>query len=312
MFRGKISSNSATLAISAAMLCTAPAVFAQEVVAPPPVILPAPAPVAAPETVTPPVAVQTVTETATPSPEPAVAARPAVARAATRSAPKPAGRISAPVAAPSADVDDNIAAVPGSLTNGVDSGPTVATVEDTAVVAPLDQTPLDQAAPTRIADGTDDDWMIYGGLGAALALAGLGGMLVSRRRRRIEREPTIVSATATTATPKQRPIPAQEPVAPVARSTPFVAAPVMRQSVADKHLPPVDDPLFAHRPVLAPVTDPLFMHKAVLAPVTDPMFADKDEYVGRPSASTAFDKRKDWPPASGEIRKPLNEFEPAE
>lgn len=306
MIRGNRTLTAAHIAIATALLCGAPAAFAQEtatapevqIVAPPPMV--ATQPTAAP--VAPPPVVPTISETPA---EPTVAREPVRQRAAAKPVAKAAVR-SAPAAS---------AAVPTASDPTVINTPTLdetsivtATVEDTAQVAPVDQ-----PEATPIADGTSEDWMIYAGLGAALGLAGLGGMVAARRRRtRVSDEPTTFVPNTAVATPTPRPIPVQHTAAPVERFTAPAAAPLARPRFADAHLPPVTDPLFAHRPVLGPITDPLFMHETILPPVTDPMFADTEEYVGSASASAAFDKRRDWQDARTEPRKPLHEFEPAE
>lgn len=315
MIRGNRKFTTANMAIATALLCGTPAAFAQEVaappvvVAPPPIVQSAPAPTPAPvatPTVAPPPMVPTV------SVEPAQAERPAPRRAAaTKAAAQPSPRVrTVPVAATSAPTVESEANEPTVINTPVidDTSAVTATVEDTAPVAPVDQ-----SAPSQITDGTDDDWMIYGGLAAALGLAGLGGVLASRRRRtRVTDEPTTFVPNTAVATPDPRPLPVQQTAAPVERFRAPVAAPIARPRFADAHLPPVTDPLFAHRPVLGPITDPLFMQRTEMPPVTDPMFADKDEYVGSSSAGVAFDKRRDWQASSNDERKPLPEFEPAE
>lgn len=309
MIRGNRKFTTANIAIATALLCGTPAAFAQEAVtvpevqtvAPPPIVA---TPPAATPTVTPPPMVPTITQT----PEAPVAAtrEPVRQRAAARPTAKAAVR-AAPAAAPVSVAPVNEPEVINAPV--LDETSTVtATVEDTAPVAPVEQ-----SAATPVADGAGEDWMIYGGLAAALGLAGLGGVLASRRRRnRVTDEPTMVAPNTAVATPTPRPLPVQQTAAPIERFTAPVAAPIARPSFADQHLPPVTDPLFAHRPVMAPITDPLFMHQTILPPVTDPMFADTEEYGGSASASEAFDKRRDWQAASNEPRKPLHEFEPAE
>jgi MYXO-CTERM domain-containing protein len=308
MIRGNRKFTTANIAIATALLCGTPAVFAQETaavpevqtVAPPPVVE---APPAATPTVAPPPMVPTISQ----SPEAPVAPR---EPAKQRAAPKPAAKAvvrAAPAASPVAATPVNEPEVINAPVLGETSTVT-ATVEDTAPVAPVEQ-----SVATPIADGPGEDWMIYGGLAAALGLAGLGGVLASRRRRgRVSDEPATLAPNRAVAAPNPRPLPVQQSAAPIERFTPLAAAPVARPSFADQHLPPVTDPLFAHRPVLGPITDPLFMHETIMPPVTDPMFAGTDEYVGSSSAGAAFDKRRDWQPAPGEERKPLHEFEPAE
>ena len=274
MIRGNRKFTTANIAIATALLCGTPAAFAQEAatvpemqtVAPPPIVETAPA---ATPAVAPPPVVPTISEapavpnSASEPVRPRAAAKPAT-RTAVRAAPAPAPAITASepkvINAPTLDETSTV----------------TATVEDTAPVAPVDQT-----AATPIADGTSEDWMIYAGLGAALGLAGLGGMMAARRRRtRTLDEPTTFVPNTAGATPSPRPLPVQQTAAPVERFTAPVAAPIARPSFADAHLPPVTDPLFARRPVLGAITDPLFMHETIFPPVTDPLFADKEEYVG--------------------------------
>jgi hypothetical protein len=309
MIRGNRKFTTANIAIATALLCGSPAAFAQEAatvpevqsVAPPPIVETAPAPT---PTVAPPPVVPTITEAPA---EPTVAREPVRQRAAAKPATRAAVRAAPVVAAPAPVTANSEPTVINTPT--LDETSTVtATVEDTAPVAPVDQ-----PAATPIADGTSEDWMIYAGLGAALGLAGLGGMVAARRRRtRVSDEPTTFVPNTAAAMPTPRPLPVQQTAAPVERFTAPVAAPIKRPSFADAHLPSVTDPLFAHRPVIAPITDPLFAHETILPPVTDPMFADKEEYVGSSSAGAAFDKRRDWQSNTNEPRKPLHEFEPAE
>ncbi len=308
MIRGNRKFTTANIAIATALLCGSPAAFAQETVTTPEVQTVAPPPVVAtPPAATPTVAPPPMAPTITQPPEaPTEAREPArqrdavkpAARAAVRAAPA-----AAPVSAAPANEPQVVNAPVLDQTSAVTS-----TVEDTAPVAQTEQ-----SAATPIADGTSEDWMIYGGLAAALGLAGLGGVLASRRRRnRVLNEPTSFVPNTAVAAPNPRPLPVQQTAAPVERFRAPMAAPVARPSFADAHLPPVTDPLFAHRPVLGPITDPLFMHETILPPVTDPMFADTEQYVGSSSAGAAFDKRRDWQSASNGERKPLHEFEPAE
>lgn len=306
MIRGKRTLTTAHIAIATALLCGAPAAFAQETATAPEVQIVAPPPIVATQPTATPVAPPPMVPTISEAPaEPTVAREPVRQRAATKPVAKGSVR-TAPAAS---------AAVPTASDPTVINTPTLdetsivtATVEDTAPVAPVDQ-----PEATPIADGTSEDWMIYAGLGAALGLAGLGGMVAARRRRtRVSDEPTTFVPNTAVATPTPRPLPVQQTATPIERFSAPVPTPIARPSFADAHLPQVTDPLFAHRPVLSPVTDPLFMHETILPPVTDPMFADTEEYVGSASASAAFDKRRDWQAGSNGERKPLHEFEPAE
>ncbi len=307
MIRGNRRFNTANIVIVTALLCGTPGAFAQEtatapevqIVAPPPMVATQPA--ATP--VEPPQAVPTIT--AAPAASPA-AREPVRQRAATKPAARSTARAlpaAAPVASPVSEAPASEPTVINAPTLDETSAVT-ATVEDTAPVAPVGQ-----FEATPIADDTSEEWMIYGGLGAALGLAGLAGMMAARRRRtRVSDDPTTVAPNMAVATPAPRPLPVQQIAAPIERFT----APIARQSFADAHLPPVTDPLFAHRPVLGPVTDPLFFQTVAMPPVTDPMFAGTDQDVGGSSAAAAFSERRDWQSPSNEERKPLHEFEPAE
>ena len=308
MIRGNRKLTTTNLAIATALLCGTPAVFAQEAATVPEVQTVAPPPVVAiPPAATPTVAPPPMVPTITPTPEATVETPREPVR--QRAAVKPVARVpvrSAPAAAP-------VSAVPIAEPEVVnapvidETSAAIATVEDAAAVVPVEE-----SAPTPVADGSGDEWMIYSGLAAALGLAGLGGVIASRRRRRrVSNEPTTASPNKTIAPLTPRPLANQHAAAPVERFTAPVAAPIARPSFADAHLPPVTDPLFAHRPVMAPVTDPLFMHETILPAVTDPMFVGTEEYVGSASASAAFDKRRDWQAGSPGQPQPLQKFEPA-
>lgn len=308
MIRGNKLNTTANMAICAALLCSSSALFAQETVpvpavqptvaapvSPPPVIqtVPEAAPPAA--TVAPPPAVRTVPdsqlgEPVASAPEPrAAAARPATRRAAVK--PTPAARAVEAVPPATSSVEE--ASATDFAPTSDEMLPVDLAVEDTAVTAPVDQ-----PAPTELADGTQDDWMIYGGLAAALGLAGLGGVIASRRRR----------ARQSDYRPVEQTVPAPESGYPIVR--PLMAerpAPrIIQPRVADQNLPPVTDPLFAERAALGPITDPLFFQTVAMPPVTDPMFADNVDYAGRSTEGEAFDKRRTWPAA------PVRELEPAE
>ena len=330
MNRGNRKFTTAHFAIATAMLCGTPAAFAQEteaapvVVSPPAVVqsAPAPAPVASP-TVAPPPMVPTI------SVEPAQAERPAARRTATtkatvqptkraRTAPPTTTTRSAPTAA-SAPTVVNAPTIDGASAELRRDELPVAPINN----VPVEQAPVDQTI-TPVAGGTDDDWMIYGGLAASLGLAGLGGALASRRRKTRSRDAVALEPARVAPAPARNmpapavaaPLPASN-FAPVAKSyaapiATAVAQPIRRQSFAVQHFPAVTDPLFKHEAELAPITDPLFMHKTELTPVTDPMFADKAEYTGASTNGAAFDKRRDWPSGQGGTRTPLHEFEPAE
>ena len=312
MNRGSRKFTTAHFAIATAMLCSTPAAFAQEieappvVVAPPPIVQSAPsvtsAPVASP-TVAPPPMVPTISQTpqapvATREPVKQRAAAKPAAKAAVRTTPAASPVLTAPADEPKV-INAPMLDEPSTVT---------ATIEDSAPVAPVDHSAL-----TPTADDAGEDWIIYGGLAAALGLAGLGGLLARRRRRTsVSVEPTLIAPNTSVGTAAPRPLPVQQSAAPVERLMVPATAPVSRPRFADAHLPPVTDPLFAHRPVMRPITDPLFFQTIAMPPVTDPMFADTPDYAGTTSTAAAFDKRRTWPTAPTDERKPLHEFEPAE
>ena len=332
MNRGNRKFTTAHLAIATAMLCGTTTVFAQEieatpvVVAPPPIVqsVPAPAPVASP-TVAPPPMVPTV------SAEPAQAEPPAARRtAAPKATARATQRARTVPTATATRAAPATATAPTVVNEPTIDGTSVAPTQEPLPVAPVNEAPVEEApvdqTVTPVADGSEDDWMIYGGLAAALGLAGLGGALASRRRKTRSRDAVALEPRRVAPAPVRN-MPAPMPIAakpmPVSTFAPVashdavsvaapVTAPIRRPSFADQHLPPVTDPLFKHQPVLAPVTDPLFMHKTELAPVTDPMFADKAEFAGAPTNGSVFDKRRDWPNGEGGARPPLRETEPAE
>lgn len=296
MIRGNIFSSGAIFPISAAMLCSSPSVFAQDTAAEPTIVTPTIAPQ---EVVATPPVVSTIPDVVAAKPvveedKPVIsakAARPTPPRA--KAAPKPS-TITLPTADTETDskVDSGVSSPP--LVEDV--SPIVATVEDTATVAPLEQ-----SQQSQISDETQDDWIIYGGLAAALGLAGLGAAFNRRRRR--SSEPVSVAPTKLVPATVADVQPAQPLTAP--RPAPRVIQP----SFANRHLPPVTDPLFAHQPVFEPITDPLFAHQMVVPPVTDPMFADRAEYVGR---AAAFDTRRTWPAVQSDERPENRELEPVE
>lgn len=306
MIRGNKLNKPAIMAISAAILCSSSVSFAQET-APLPTAQPAPVTVeptpvvqTAPE-VAPPVATVAPTPAASPIPEsaaeqrvesapaPAAAARAAPSRTATSQSAMPRVIEALPAIDPVFETTANADVVPVSE----DIAPVDVAVGDTDALAPLNET-----ATTELADGTQEDWIIYGGLAAALGLAGLGGVVAARRRRTRQNERRPVERTAPAPLndyPVARPLVAQQ------------AAPrFIQPRVSDVNLPPVTDPLFAHQAELGPITDPLFSQKIALPPVTDPMFAETEDYVGASTAGSDFDKRRTWPAT------PAREMEPAE
>jgi hypothetical protein len=187
--------------------------------------------------------------------------------------------------------------------------PAVATVEDTAPIAPVEQS--EAIAP---ADASDDNMLIVGGIAAALGLAGVGAVMARRRRRpdqpyaATEQTETIVPAAPAAPIFAKHVTPANTiPANPMRPAVVEHSAPRFMPAMADRNLPPVTDPLFAHQVELKPVTDPLFSYKTELQPVTDPMFAGHDEYAGRAPVGSAFDTRRTWPAV-----QPERVLEPAE
>lgn len=318
MIRGNNHITTARMAICAALLCGSSAALAQatEVA---PSVAPAPPPVAAPVASQP--APQPVAPTGISAPpavrtipdeqlnQPVVAAEPeraAPRRSAARAA--PARTEAAPVAAVPVASEPTPAEPVDALPLPIDEGsPVTATVEDSAAIGPVEQ-----AEPAEMVDGSDD-WMVYGGIAAALGLAGVGAALARRRRRPQAKYVAVERMEPVTPTKPAAPIAAApvafaeparvEPTAPVIAAR---AEPRYVPTVADRDLPPVTDPLFAHQAELKPITDPMFSQKIDVPPVTDPMFADHDDYAGKGSAGSAFDKRRTWPAA------PARELEPAE
>ena len=317
MIRGNKLNTSAVMAISAAILCSSPAAFAQET-APTPVVQPA-----APVTVAPPIVVQTAPEVAPTST--VVAPPPAVRTIPDSALGEPVTRAQAPRAAVSRPAPSRAAPSQNAAPRRVEASPVTATpeaadadfapasddlipsdanIEDTGAIAPVDQS----EAPS-LSDGNQDDWMIYGGIAAVLGLAGLGGVIASRRRRTRQNDYSPVDQIALAAAPANNPV--ARPM-PVERPVPHVMQPVVsRPLVADRNLPPVTDPLFAHQAELGPVTDPMFSRQMDVPPVTDPMFAEHDDYEGNSSAGSAFDKRRTWSATSGDHDPVAREPEPA-
>lgn len=321
MIRGNNHFTTARMAICVALLCGTSPAFAQEAAVP--VVQPAPPPVAAPVVTQP--APQPVTETVV-APPPVVATiaeeelvRPtaAIERPAQRTTVRaaPARSQVAPVAqaaAPEPALVDPTAAMVAPAEE-VLSAPV--TLGDAAAIAPVEE-----SEPIAPVNSNDDNMIVVGGIAAALGLAGLGAVLARRRRRptqqnvQTERNDTIASVERATLTNTPQHGPAA-PIfaAPVALAEPTRsvvaerAAPRFVPTVADRDLPPVTDPLFAHRAELGPVTDPLFMHKTELPPVTDPLFADKEKYAGQTPAGSSFDSRRTWPATQTQ-----HELEPAE
>ena len=306
MIRGNNHFASARIAFCAALLCGTSAAFAQDASVVP-IVETAPSPVSAPiaaqpapevaSVVAPPPAVATIPEEQLV--KPAAAKRPATRPVITRATPVRSEAAPAAVGLTTSPVGPTI--IPAApAEQGV---PTVATTENTPRAAPTSQNT--EIAPD---DANDDNLIVVGGIVAALGLAGTGIALARRRRRptepntATERTETVAPA-APVAPPLVPRVSAAEQVRPAVVEH---AAPRFVSTATDSNLPPVTDPLFAHRAELGPVTDPLFSHENELQPVTDPMFSDHEEYAGN-AANSAFDNRRTWPAA-----QPQRELEPAQ
>jgi MYXO-CTERM domain-containing protein len=279
-----------SLPIAAGMLLATSA-HAQETVtvAAPPVM--APPAVEATPAVTPPPAVSTLptandriapqAQADVAPAEPVVAVERQTARATV--APRPAPRIAVLDVTP-APVTDAIA--PDAPAVNV---PSDAQIDPVADPAPE---PVEAAPVASETDDGNNEWLLGGGILAALGLAGLA--LASRRRRRTG---DVVTKTAPThAAPAER-VPvmperkiAAEPAFIAPTPDPFFAQ--QRQVTAQRSSDPIfaaraddvrptTDPLFAFKPEQMPITDPLFSRKVDVPPVTDPMFANRPEYQGR-------------------------------
>ena len=306
MIRGSNHFATGRIAFCAALLCGTTTALAQDASVAPIVetaLSPVSAPVAAqpaPEVesvVAPPPVVATIPEEQLVKPSVAKrpVARPAIARATSvrsEAAPIAVGPTTAPVnptIKPAAPTDENL--------------PAATTMEDTPRAAPTSQN--NEIAPD---DASDDNLIVVGGIVAALGLAGTG-LALARRRRRPTEPNTATERTETVAPAAPVASPFAQHVSPAVPMRPAViehAAPQFVSTATDSNLPPVTDPLFAHRAELGPVTDPLFSHENELQPVTDPMFFDHDEYAGK-AAGSAFDTRRTWPAA-----QPQRELEPAQ
>ncbi|MEP7351280.1 MAG: hypothetical protein ABI668_15190 [Sphingorhabdus sp.] len=275
----------ASIALCAALACGSPALFAQDAVVIPtvqsaPVVEASPAPAAE---VMPPPVVRTIPDEMLDQPVAVpVAEKAAPRRAAAKAAPVKAASAPRAAAVPATDIVEIAPSV---------AEPAVATVEDTAPITPIE--PIAQPPAEQVADDANEDWMLYGGLAAALGLAGLGAAVAARRRRGRVGPNSPAVQTAPVAAPDY-------PAARRLTATGPVAAPrTIPSSFATQPRPPVTDPLFAHQATPAPVTDPLFSHKAVALPITDPLFADHPRYVGTSSSKA-------------DERPTVRELEPAE
>ena len=315
--RNKLNTTAIT-AITAAILCSSPISFAQETA---PVVTTqpaAPAPVeappvdvqAAPEvapvstTVAPPPAVRTIPDSAlgqpvasNPEPRTAASERPAPRRAVASQKAAPRAVEPSPVASPAVATTADADFAPAS--DDMELSDVAGENTDIAV-------PLNQSEGIAQAGAAQEDWLVYGSLAAALGLAGLGGVVASRRRRARDSGVRSSHQSASVAVPANNPA-----IRPIAAGSPVVQMPASQPAVADGNLPPVTDPLFAHRTELGPITDPLFSQQVTMPPVTDPMFAEHGRYAGNSSDGSAFDKRRDLASTTGNHNVAVREVEPA-
>ena len=296
MIRAINRNTTASMALCVGFLCGSPALFAQEatvapVAEPVPVVQITPT---EPTTIAPPPVVRTIPDEGLAQPvAPAMTENAAPRRAVKKAAPVMVAIAPKSAILPATDVVEAKPVVAEQIL------PARAAFEDSSVV-----TPVEQQADSQPLDDTNDNWMLFGGIAAALGFAGLGAGLAARRRRgRVTANNLPVLAT---------PVPRPDYTAAPAMPIPAGFAPAQRMikpSFATQHLPPVTDPLFTHKAVLEPITDPLFAHKAVTIPVTDPFFADHPDYVGR---SSPFDTRRTWASGPKSEQPIVRELEPAE
>lgn len=274
--------------------------FAQDA-APTVVAPPQPAPIEAPAVapvVAPPPAVSTL-------PRPNDIVNPAAALEAAAEAPRqrqaatvvPAAaakqRAAVPVrAAPIAAVAPEAAVEPSTDISApaVDATePAIATIEDTAPVAPVEPTVSEN-------DGiSTEDMTLFGGLAAALAAIGLGAAFASRRRRRVVADNRVAAVHATPEYAAPRPIkddPVFQQFSPA--PAPVVERPIQRAPIMTRPDVPVTDPLFSAPVVAAPITDPLFAPRNdIVPPIVDPLFAKNDRFVGRAPATPAATRERE-------------------
>lgn len=167
--------------------------------------------------------------------------------------------------------------------------PAIATVEDTAPVAPVEATVTEN-------DGiSTEDMTLVGGLAAALAAIGLGAAFASRRRRRVVPDNRAAAVHAAPEYTAPRPI-KDDPVFQQFSPTlaPVVERPIQRAPVMTRPEVPVTDPLFSAPVAAAPITDPLFAPRNdIEPPIVDPLFAKNDRFVGRAPATPAATRARE-------------------
>lgn|GEM_PF-4579798 len=178
-------------------------------------------------------------------------------------------RVAAPsiVAAPSSQ--------PGISPTLDEPAPAVAT--DTSETAPIiTAEPVVTAQPvSTAADGNiqAEDLTLFAGISAALAALGLGGFLVSRRRRDVVPERALTTHVEP---------PVQTRPSPPITKEAVVTSPVWQPPVATRANIQVTDPLFSTTVRPQPITDPLFAPRNdVEIPITDPLFAKNARFSGR-------------------------------
>jgi hypothetical protein len=303
------------LPIIAGMLLATSA-YAQEaapVITPPEVTAPAAEPT---PSVTPPPAVSTLPTAndrvapqaqadVTPvQPAPSIERRPARTTVTTR----PAPRIVAPVTSPE-PVTEAIAP----------DAPVVNVPSETEIQpAAADRVEPVETAPVA-SDATDNtnEWLLGGGILAAL---GLGGIALASRRRRRSGDVFTKSAPAYVAPVERAPVMPERKLIPEPAFVPPAPDPFFaqqRQATALRSsdplfaaraddVRPTTDPLFAYKPEQKPITDPLFSRKVEIPPVTDPMFANRPEYQGRAGAGESGYGSRAF------VGNAVSEMEPAE
>lgn len=155
--------------------------------------------------------------------------------------------------------------------------PAPAVATDTSETPPMiTAEPVVTAQPvSTAADGNiqAEDLTLFAGIAAALAALGLGGFLVSRRRR--DAVPERALTTHVELPVQTRPSP------PIAKEA-EVISPVWQPPVATRANIQITDPLFSATVRPKPITDPLFAPRNdVEIPITDPLFAKNARFSGR-------------------------------
>jgi hypothetical protein len=284
-------------AIIAALMGGSSLSFAQD--AAPTVAAPAqPAPVEAPDAapvVAPPPAVSTLpgpNDTINPAAAQEAAAeapRQRPANAAPKAVAKPGAVAAVPVAptaavAPDTIIDPSTDMVPPAV-DAIE--PAGTTIEDTAPIAPVDETIAQDAGVSN------EDMTLVGGLAAALAAIGLGAAFASRRRRRAVADERVAVVHSAPEYAAPRPI-KEDPVFQQFAPAAVAERPIQRAPVTTRPDVPITDPLFSTPVMAGPITDPLFAPRNdVQPPITDPLFAKHERFSGRaPSTPAAARERE--------------------